>query len=1571
MNANIFRLVFNKKTGQLVPVAEITTCNSKGSAGSAASGVGGVPQSSNVKGLLAWSLINAAAAAAFLTIPIVSGNAIAADVLPTQGNVVNGNATVNVNGRVMTVQQLSQVLGVNWQSFSIGAGNTVVFQQPNASSVAINRVIGNSRSEIFGSLQANGQVFLLNQNGVLFGKGSEVSVGGLLASTAADATKNANGQWVLSGGSSNGVINQGNIKAADGGYVVLAGGKAINEGNITATQGAVALAAGGGFTLSLDNASLLAIKVDEATLNALAENKGLIQADGGAVYLTSKGRDSLLNTVVNNEGLIQARSLGFKNGKVVLMAEGGDALTSGTIDVSGQNAGEKAGAVVIGGNRVGVFGNATIDASGVAGGGRVVIGGDLLGKATDVANISLADNTVIGSGATIKIGSAQGDGGFVETSGKTLTMLGTVEGKSAGKNGEWLIDPTDITISTAASTATNTSNTWEGSGSTAIVNNASIEGALNTGADVTVTTAGAGSAGGNITVAANINKTAGGNANLTLNANQSITLNNGVNITSNSGSLNLTMNASQSSNASVVTLNGNEISTNGTVRILNLNSAVYGSAAVVMNGNNTLNAGSGSIFIDGQQPIFLPSLAGGVKIGGNLTTAGNVTLNGYGTGTGGHGVWIDNGTIKVVSGVLNVTGRSGGQNAVRIENSSLNTEGGILNINGNSSQVNILGISSLDSSGGGVINVSTVDLSPSANTRTAVTLGGNLSTNGTVNIHGSTQGNGSTGTNVTGNITVLGGTTTITGNQSWGGGNALVLASGSSITSTAGGNAIVNVTQTGSTNLSLAGTTLTGNVALNSNASIVMSGNNSLNSTNGTVAVNADIPWETTARTAISIGGNLNTSGQVNITGRSLAAATGVGVLIAGNVAASNGTLNVRGTQVLGTYLSMAGANVTTSNATVNFLGDRNLVTSGTNTLDASAGGQINLNATDSNGTNSVRTAVTLGGNLSTNGVVNIRGLAQGAGSTGTNVTGNITLLGGTTTITGNQSWGLGNAMVLASGSSITSTAGGNAIVNVTQTGNTNLSLAGTTLTGNVALNSNASIVMSGSNSLNGTSGAVTINTNLSTALGNLTTNGNVAFNTSSGNGNITQAASTALTSAGNLSLTTGSGNITLSNTVNNLSSSINLNTSGTFTADSTTGLMVNSSGALRLSGLNAVGDINVSTTTGNLTLNGNVVSTGGDVTLTAGAASAVASSATANGAVTGGDVVKGSATSVTAGSGKTVALYSGNANSSALATLVTNGDTSQNKAYATNVSGGVGIVNASKALNLFYRVTPSLTVTSATAQNRVYDATTSVNVTGTISGAIDGDVPGSIITGTFADKNVGNNKTINLGAVSVAGANSGVRVVGYQATSAGSLTANVTAATLQVTGVTANNKVYDATTVATLGGAATVAALGSDVVTVGGTGAATFDNKNVGAGKAVAVTGFTLAGADAGNYVVVQPTSLTANITKADISAVTGITAANKVYDATTAATLNTSAAGFTGKIGSDVLNVSAASGAFADKNAGAGKNVSITGITLGGADAGNYNLVSSTASTTADISKADISAVTGITAANKVYDA
>jgi hypothetical protein len=150
------------------------------------------------------------------------------------------------------------------------------------------------------------------------------------------------------------------------------------------------------------------------------------------------------------------------------------------------------------------------------------------------------------------------------------------------------------------------------------------------------------------------------------------------------------------------------------------------------------------------------------------------------------------------------------------------------------------------------------------------------------------------------------------------------------------------------------------------------------------------------------------------------------------------------------------------------------------------------------------------------------------------------------------------------------------------------------------------------------------------------------------------------------------------------------------------------------------------------------------------------------------------------------------------------------------------------------------------------------------------------------------------------------------------------------------------------------------------------FTDKNVGVGKTVNISGITLSGGDAGNYLLASNTATTtADITPATISAVTGITAASRVYDATTNATLNYGGAvGFTGIYGGDVLTVATASGAFADKNAGTGKTVNISGITLGGADAGNYNLTTPTATAIANISKATISAVTGITANSKVYD-
>ncbi|NDB69135.1 MAG: filamentous hemagglutinin, partial [Methylocystaceae bacterium] len=145
------------------------------------------------------------------------------------------------------------------------------------------------------------------------------------------------------------MINQGNIRAnGQGGFVVLAGAQASNEGSLQASSG-VALAAGETVSLALDNNQLLTVKVDGAKLKALVQNKGIILADGGAVYLTAAGRDTLLGTVVNNEGVIQARGVSSKQGRIILSGFGGDVVNTGKLDVSGKAKGTKGGLVALNG----------------------------------------------------------------------------------------------------------------------------------------------------------------------------------------------------------------------------------------------------------------------------------------------------------------------------------------------------------------------------------------------------------------------------------------------------------------------------------------------------------------------------------------------------------------------------------------------------------------------------------------------------------------------------------------------------------------------------------------------------------------------------------------------------------------------------------------------------------------------------------------------------------------------------------------------------------------------------------------------------------------------------------------------------------------------------------------------------------------------------------------------------------------------------------------------------------------------------------------------------------------------
>jgi hypothetical protein len=203
-------------------------------------------------------------------------------------------------------------------------------------------VLGADPSSILGSLSANGKVFLVNPNGILFGKGASVNVGGLVASTLniTDSDFFA-GNYKFSGASQGSVQNLGSISAA-GGYVALLGANVSNDGVISAQLGTVALAAGNAITLDVAGDGLLNVTVSQGALNALVQNGGLIQADGGQVLLSAQAADILMSSAVNNTGVIQAQTLVNRNGKISLLAymQGGTVAVGGTLDASAPNGGD-------------------------------------------------------------------------------------------------------------------------------------------------------------------------------------------------------------------------------------------------------------------------------------------------------------------------------------------------------------------------------------------------------------------------------------------------------------------------------------------------------------------------------------------------------------------------------------------------------------------------------------------------------------------------------------------------------------------------------------------------------------------------------------------------------------------------------------------------------------------------------------------------------------------------------------------------------------------------------------------------------------------------------------------------------------------------------------------------------------------------------------------------------------------------------------------------------------------------------------------------------------------------------
>ena len=403
-----------------------------------------------------------------------------AQTLPTGGTVTQGTGSVTVNGKNMVVNQSSGRMIADWQSFSIGAGHSVQFVQPSSSSVALNRVLGSDPSRIFGSLSANGHVYLQNPNGVLFAPGAQVDVGSLVATTLnADAQQFMAGRLTLSGGNaaSGSVVNEGSITTAPGGHVVLAGPQVSNAGSIVTPGGTTALAAGSAVDIDPTGSGLLTISIPVAALNAHLANTGTITADGGRVSLQAAATDAALRSVMQVGGLVRARSIEERDGQIVLSGgSSGIVALSGTLDASGEGAAQ-GGTVKVLGDRVALLGTAKVDASGGGGGGTVLLGGNLQGQgpeanamATYVADGAFVDASARerGDGGKVIVwadggttyagridargGATQGNGGFVEVSGKQqLNFLGGVDTRApAGQAGTLLLDPFNLEIGTVA-----------------------------------------------------------------------------------------------------------------------------------------------------------------------------------------------------------------------------------------------------------------------------------------------------------------------------------------------------------------------------------------------------------------------------------------------------------------------------------------------------------------------------------------------------------------------------------------------------------------------------------------------------------------------------------------------------------------------------------------------------------------------------------------------------------------------------------------------------------------------------------------------------------------------------------------------------------------------------------------------------------------------------------------------------------------------------------------------------------------------------------------------------------------
>ncbi|PTX99932.1 hypothetical protein DB346_19170 [Verrucomicrobia bacterium LW23] len=401
---------------------------------------------------------------------------------PSGGTVTGGSANIGGSPGNVTVNQSSQRAVINWKDFSIKHGDTTTFVQPGSSSATLNRVTGGQTSQINGTLNANGKVYLINPQGVVVGKTGRVNTGGGFTASALDVSDQefmAGKGMTFKGSSKASVVNEGKIRAAQGDVMLIAR-QVENKGRITARNGEVHLV--GGSEVLVQPSGTQGQRVFIKSGPGSVSNSGTIRATAAELRAAGGNEYAL---AVNNSGVIRATGVDRSGGRIVLKAEGGSGAAgtgrvqnSGRLIAAGKAPGKKGGSVVVTGEEVRLTSTSHIDVSSTATdgtGGTVNIGGGFQGKDPDIAHADTTileagslinanggrkggtvvvwsdvatsfQGTITAEGAEVSPGNWTGTGGFVEVSSKGyLDFRGTVE----VPGGTLLLDPATLTITTS------------------------------------------------------------------------------------------------------------------------------------------------------------------------------------------------------------------------------------------------------------------------------------------------------------------------------------------------------------------------------------------------------------------------------------------------------------------------------------------------------------------------------------------------------------------------------------------------------------------------------------------------------------------------------------------------------------------------------------------------------------------------------------------------------------------------------------------------------------------------------------------------------------------------------------------------------------------------------------------------------------------------------------------------------------------------------------------------------------------------------------------------------------------